>query len=242
PYLILTLSPEGALHAEAAERHVLRGNYTRQHELDMAGARRARLLVVADDDLETTRRVVAAARATRPDLRILVRTRYASEIEELEEAGAAEVVTEERESVARLLAEVLETYGVDADTVASYERAVRAGDPADGASGATGGAAADDADPPVSLTARQRATEACSHVDRARAVRPSAEGCEECLKTGDEWVHLRICMTCGKVGCCDASPNKHASEHARAADHPIVRSFEPRETWAWCFEDETYLG
>jgi uncharacterized UBP type Zn finger protein len=63
-------------------------------------------------------------------------------------------------------------------------------------------------------------------------------GCEECLKTGDRWLHLRMCMTCGKISCCDSSPNRHASGHARSASHPIVRSVEPNEDWSWCYVDE----
>lgn len=61
------------------------------------------------------------------------------------------------------------------------------------------------------------------------------EGCEECLKTNDEWVHLRLCLTCGHVGCCDNSINKHARKHAKVASHPVIRSFEPDETWRYCF-------
>lgn len=79
----------------------------------------------------------------------------------------------------------------------------------------------------------------CQHMDRVREVQPSAQGCEDCLAMGTTWVHLRICMTCGHVGCCDNSPKKHATAHYRArSDHPIVRSFEPGENWWWCYEDE----
>jgi uncharacterized UBP type Zn finger protein len=67
------------------------------------------------------------------------------------------------------------------------------------------------------------------------------EGCEECLKLGDPWLHLRICLECGKVGCCDNSPNRHASAHARTVGHPLIRSLEPGETWSWCFVDELDL-
>ena len=81
----------------------------------------------------------------------------------------------------------------------------------------------------------------CSHLDTIRPVTPSTEGCEACLETGDEWVHLRICLTCGRVGCCDSSPNQHASGHARDDGHPIVASFEPGERWLWCFVDEVTL-
>jgi uncharacterized UBP type Zn finger protein len=79
----------------------------------------------------------------------------------------------------------------------------------------------------------------CDHLDQITAAVPeSFEGCEECLKTGDRWVHLRVCRSCGKVGCCDSSPNQHASKHARAEGHPIVTSLEPAEDWSWCFIDD----
>ena len=81
----------------------------------------------------------------------------------------------------------------------------------------------------------------CSHMDMIRDVVASGTGCEECLKTGSWWVHLRMCLTCGQVGCCDSSPNRHASKHAAAAGHPIVRSHEPGEEWVWCFVDEVVL-
>ncbi len=81
----------------------------------------------------------------------------------------------------------------------------------------------------------------CTHLDSIKEVTPSAEGCEECLQTGDWWVHLRLCLTCGHVGCCDSSPNKHASKHAKETGHPIVESFEPGEDWRWCYIDEVYV-
>jgi uncharacterized UBP type Zn finger protein len=81
----------------------------------------------------------------------------------------------------------------------------------------------------------------CSHLDSIRDVTPSAAGCEECLQTGDSWVHLRICLTCGHVGCCDNSPNRHATKHYNATRHPIIRSFEKGEDWIWCYEDKVYL-
>ena len=82
---------------------------------------------------------------------------------------------------------------------------------------------------------------ACTHVKQIRNVKPSARGCEECLKIGDDWVHLRMCLTCGHVGCCDDSKNKHATKHFRATQHPIMRSLEPGEDWKWCFVDQTIL-
>jgi hypothetical protein len=80
---------------------------------------------------------------------------------------------------------------------------------------------------------------ACSHLDfiSDEAV-PVSTGCVECLELGARWLHLRRCVTCGHIGCCDSSPNKHASKHAAAVEHPIVQSFEPEEEWFWCYVDE----
>jgi Zn-finger in ubiquitin-hydrolases and other protein len=80
----------------------------------------------------------------------------------------------------------------------------------------------------------------CSHLDTIQFVDAPADvaGCEECLKIGSSWVHLRMCQECGKIGCCDSSPNRHASKHAAADNHPIMRSIEPGEDWSWCVIDE----
>ncbi len=78
----------------------------------------------------------------------------------------------------------------------------------------------------------------CEHLDQIRNVTPSSEGCEECLKIGDSWVHLRICRICGQVGCCDSSKNKHATNHFLETGHPIIKSFEPGEDWSYCFIEE----
>ena len=80
----------------------------------------------------------------------------------------------------------------------------------------------------------------CTHLEEVRVTELPDEiaGCEECLKTGSPWVHLRMCLTCGKIGCCDSSPNRHASRHAAEDGHPIARSAEPGENWSWCFVDE----
>ena len=80
----------------------------------------------------------------------------------------------------------------------------------------------------------------CTHLGGVQLTELPDEiaGCEECLKIGSPWVHLRMCLTCGKIGCCDSSPNRHASRHAAEDGHAIARSAEPGETWAWCFVDE----
>jgi thioredoxin reductase (NADPH) len=87
----------------------------------------------------------------------------------------------------------------------------------------------------------------CKHLSalerpRAAPVTPSALGCEECLAAGDDWVHLRLCLECGHVGCCDDSRNTHATRHFHATGHPVVKSFEPGEDWAWCYADGELAG
>lgn len=81
----------------------------------------------------------------------------------------------------------------------------------------------------------------CTHQGQIREVTPSAEGCEECLQMGDTWVHLRECLSCGHVGCCDSSKNQHATKHFHGTEHPIVASFEPGENWRYCYVDDVLV-
>jgi hypothetical protein len=83
----------------------------------------------------------------------------------------------------------------------------------------------------------------CDHLDSITVweLPESVEGCEDCLREGGVWLHLRICLGCGHVGCCDDSPKRHASAHARASGHPLIRSLEPAEDWSWCFVDEVAM-
>ena len=81
----------------------------------------------------------------------------------------------------------------------------------------------------------------CTHTGEIREVVPSADGCEDCLRIGDDWVHLRLCLICGHVGCCDSSRNRHAAKHAAAEEHPLVESHQPGESWRWCYVDRVYL-
>jgi hypothetical protein len=85
---------------------------------------------------------------------------------------------------------------------------------------------------------------ACSHLDQIRVTElpDSIAGCEDCLRIGGRWVHLRMCASCGKIGCCDSSPNQHARHHAAEAEHPIIRSAEPGEDWGWCFVDDVAVA
>lgn len=79
---------------------------------------------------------------------------------------------------------------------------------------------------------------ACPHFEQLPVVQPGSEGCEECLASGSRWVHLRMCLNCGHVGCCDQSPNRHARAHYTSVGHPVMRSQEPGEAWGWCWIDE----
>jgi len=82
--------------------------------------------------------------------------------------------------------------------------------------------------------------EVCSHLDQVHVsdLPDQIAGCEECLKIGGKWMHLRSCMVCGKIGCCDNSPNRHATAHFEEEGHPLIRSAEPGEDWSWCYIDE----
>ena len=83
--------------------------------------------------------------------------------------------------------------------------------------------------------------EGCAHVEAVADVKhPKKRECEECVKTGSRWLHLRTCQTCGGTRCCDSSPNKHASKHAKASTHPVIASAEPGEQWLYCYPDEVF--
>jgi uncharacterized UBP type Zn finger protein len=83
----------------------------------------------------------------------------------------------------------------------------------------------------------------CRHLSEIRPVQPSAYGCEDCQRIGfTRWVHLRICLTCGHVGCCDSSPHRHARAHSAGTAHPLMASHEPGETWAYCFPEDQLVG
>ena len=82
---------------------------------------------------------------------------------------------------------------------------------------------------------------ACPHLDQVQFVTAERQACEDCLRTGDDWLHLRLCLVCGHVGCCDSSKNRHASQHAGESGHPIVGSIEPGEAWRYCYVDEIVM-
>ena len=342
PFVVVTLSPDGARDAEAEGLRVLRGDYAKQHILEAVGLSRAKLLVVPDDRPAQTHRVVAVARALAPTVRIVACVPTVHDAEEIVEAGADRAIATELEAVVGLFDDVLRHYQVEPAEILRHEETLRRGSyqafdqavmdtPAvrceldddcfstrtvtirDGshAAGRTlaelelderllhvaridrgsesvsepGGGVrlqvgdevwiggtpqsfidagdlfrTSDADAPplpdlppmptqsadwidtsavVGFTPDPKAE--CSHLDHVHDVTPGTQGCQECLEHGDRWVHLRVCLECGHVGCCDSSPGKHATAHHRETGHPVVRSIEPSETWGWCYPDEVML-
>lgn len=286
PFVVATLSPEGAREAAAGGGLVVRGDYGRAALLRELGLHRAAALLLLDDPPVRAGQVATVAAMDRPDLPILVRTRYGVEVQGLEAGGASVVVAEELEGLAGIgvaLARSLGLADTELDELVTALRRPAEGSPApvEAAPGGGSAAASASSSPPldaaalgpatgeaapgasappreaaawspppptsvdthatVELVPDPRTSGACSHLDSIRIVSPSAPGCEECLALGDRWVHLRICMTCGHVGCCDSSKNRHATRHHEGTGHPIARSLEPGESWGWCFVDRTLL-
>ena len=333
PFGILTLNPDGAAEAQNEGFLVRLGDSTKSHGLQLLAVDQAKMLVCADDDPTTARRIAAVARTLNPTMTIILRTHSGDAVHPLLEGGADLVIAEEMEGIVQLFVRVLDEYLVAHDQVARQVEtlratgysALRAGTAtpiglrcitADGTclfarrvlirpGAALIGQTLDQAglttkyglqvinaqrhedvvsDPPGDwllalgdwLVLRGSAAQfaasgplfrrpdtlgeptmpdlpataggaieppegKCAHHDQAHAVTPQTAGCAECLAEGKRWVHLRVCMTCGHVGCCDSSPGKHATAHFKHTSHPIVKSLEPGETWGWCYVDERML-
>lgn len=354
PYIITTLSPDGANEADSEGLPVVRGDATKPFLLRHVGIDHAKMMVIADDNPAMAHRITSVARQINPTMRIVVRTRYTEEVHELAAAGADTVIAEELESIVQLFGEVLRDYQIPASEIEAYEELargngyaellnenpqidnsvfrcetgqdcfdrrtvkVREGAPIAGKplnalmlmndfglelktlrrngenldplptdlvfapgdelelSGSTQAFAnnaamfrspgngqirksvpprppkndettlafADETGIDMETELRYRPkvdAEVCSHLDRIRPVFPSAPGCEECLRIGDDWVHLRLCLVCGHVGCCDTSKNKHGTAHFHETNHPVMKSLEKADDWAWCFVDEDYI-
>jgi len=210
PFTIVTQDPDAAAQAEADELDVLVGDYAKRAVLLEAGADRARLLVVADDAGERTERVVGIARDLNPGAPIVARPTHHLDVEDLAEAGADHVVTPERASDIGLGIAVRSILGDGDGSTVPLSQVVRFVPERDGP---------------------------CPHLELIVPVQPSAYGCEDCLRIGSTWVHLRICLTCGHVGCCDSSPHRHARAHADGDGHPLIASLERGDEWAYCFLD-----
>lgn len=247
PFVILTLSPTGATEAEGEGARVVRGNYGRAHLLEQANIAAAKMLVIPDDEPEMVRRVTAVARSLNPDLHIVARTAFQTEIDTIIGDGANEVIADEQEVTVQLFTRVLTEYEIDRDEIDEHVQTVRAGGYAalrvpEEQAPQIRCRSLPPAGRTITLTPQQRDDARCEHVRQVRAeIVSSAVGCEDCLRLGQKWVHLRICMTCGGVRCCDSSPNRHATKHHHASGHPVIRSYEPGELWAWCYPDELTL-
>lgn len=236
PFVVITLSPDGALEAEALGIPVLRGDYARQRTLEMAGLSQARTLIIADDNPAIAHRVANVARTLSTNVHIVVRTRFVSEIKPLHAEGVDCVIADELESIVQLFGQMLKDSGAKPDQIEALADEIRGSDYSD---------LLDPNDRPSAnsgLVSLELSKGGCEHTQGLTAVRPSALGaCQDCLAAGDTWVHLRVCMTCGYVGCCDSSKNKHATAHFHELGHPVMRSMEPGETWGWCFVDRKTL-
>ena len=229
PFVVTTLSPEGADHASELGRDVLISDGARARTLELAGLSRARLLVVADDDSEAAERVVAVAATVAPQVPVLVRTHRSADAHRLAQRGVHAVADVSAIDDA-LISQVLGRLGLPEDRIEDTIDAARqrSGPPPSAGSGA-----------PVDLTrpVDVSVTDGCEHAPAEANVWPSAPGCAECLASGGRWVHLRICLGCGHVGCCDSSPDRHARAHWDDSGHAVMRSLEPDETWAHCYAD-----
>ncbi|MCD0169528.1 cation:proton antiporter [Deinococcus sp. 23YEL01] len=212
PYSVITRNPDGASELEGRGAPVLIADYTRAGLLRDLNVASARALVIVDDDTEMTERTVSVVRSVAPELRLITRATSPEGFQGLQSLGAQHILTAPREVAAGILDLLTPPEVTRADITRHLAE-----------------------HPPVTLNATQRAQ--CEHAaHNAGPVTPEADVCLECVALGDTWVHLRVCMTCGHVGCCDSSRNKHATAHARRQDHPVIRSAEPGETWAYCYE------
>ncbi|MGN9810069.1 cation:proton antiporter domain-containing protein [Micromonospora sp. BQ11] len=217
PLVIVTLNPDGAAEAEADGHEVLRGDSTRQHILERAGLAEARMVVIPEDDPENAQRIASVVRTVAPAATIVVRLDEPADLDLLAAAGADRLVDATRAGHTALTQAVLT-----------------------GLAGPQRGPTRVDVHSIV--TWRPDPDTPCPHIGTIVPVLPSAPGCQECLLEGTTWVHLRVCLSCGHVGCCDSSPQRHASRHFQDTDHPIAASVEPDEEWAWCYLDETLLN
>jgi monovalent cation:H+ antiporter-2, CPA2 family len=235
PFVVLTLSPDGGREAESLGYPVLQGDYANTHILDLAGLNQARLLVVADDDPSMAHRVASVVKS-RAEATIVAFSAAEADREHLEHAGAF-VITAEEHSHRALLQHVLGHFG-NANQE-HLEQALMASP----ASLASENPVPKTPTQNLALSPEEIARGRCSHTDWAKplSIDTDTHVCPECVALGDTWVHLRVCMTCGHVGCCNDSKNKHAQHHFNSTGHPIIKSLEPGDTWSWCYVDKTIL-
>jgi CPA2 family monovalent cation:H+ antiporter-2 len=218
PVTVTTLSPDLATEAEAFGHTVVRGEATKSsvlHEVDME---RVKLIVIAENTAEEATHIAHVLRGVAPGVPIVVRPIDSPDIPGLYEAEVERVVDTQRAVTEPLGQTVLHLLKIDH---------VDMGHP----------------NPTVPDLFRPDPDAACAHAETIQPVLPKSAGCTECLRQGRrDWIHLRLCTSCGFVGCCDDSPGRHARGHADRFGHPIVRSVEPGETWAWCYMDSVLLA
>lgn len=236
PVLVVTLSPEGAREAESRGLDTLRGDYAKRHVLQQAGLLRARIVIVADDEPERAAHAVRVIRQFAPDVRIVARAAIAAEADALIAAGANIAVANENAATAMLSRQTLILLQEAPEEIDRAIAALREELTLDAEAGTAASLRTR-----FELTSQERRSAKCRHVGQAKVVAPTTQGCAECLAHGGRWVHLRVCMTCGHVGCCDSSPGRHATKHFEATGHPLMKSAEPGEDWTWCYRDRTTL-
>lgn len=234
PFVVTTLSPDGATDAADAGYDVLRGDATRRATLEAAATGEARCVIIADDEPEVVARTAATARMVAPGVPVIARVWGDADPTEL---GVDELVTAENASALAVGVRVLRRFGLANEAIAAeVDRSKR--------SGWTGGvvnATLSTIDRASQFDFRPIDPHGCAHVDALSPVTPSAAGCEDCLRIGARWNHLRVCLSCGHVGCCDSSPNRHATTHHDQTAHPLIASGEEGEHWAWCYVDHARI-
>lgn len=214
---VTTLSPDLAAEAESRGHRVVRGDPIKENVLAEAGLRSASLVVICENDIDESGHIAAVLRRLVPDVPIVLRPRGSTAPDPPVAMEADHIVDSARVVGAELTAVVLRRL-----CMLEPDRAYP--------------------DPTVLIDFVPQDGDGCPHTSEIRPVLPSAAGCIDCLRAGrSDWVHLRICLSCGKVGCCDSSPERHAAQHAATVEHPIAASAEPEETWAWCYLDRTRL-
>jgi len=234
PFVITTLSPTGATDAADRGYDVLRGDATRRATLEVAALPDARCLIIADDEPDVVARTAATARVVAPGVPIIARVWGEADPDTL---GVDELVTAEEASALAVAVHVLRRFGLANTAIAAEVDRIKRG-------GWTGGvisAKLSSIDRERTIEFRPVDAKGCEHVDGLEPVVPSAAGCEDCLRIGAGWNHLRVCLSCGHVGCCDSSPNRHATAHHHQTRHPLVASGEDDEDWAWCYVDRVRM-
>ncbi|MUL44083.1 hypothetical protein FZ103_23475 [Streptomonospora sp. PA3] len=219
PVTVTTLGPDLAAAAESEGNTVVRGDPLHRNVLEEAGLFTARAVVIPENTGEDSARIASVIGGLAPGVPIVVRPVDAAEPDVLAPSGARRIVDTSRAAAAHLTRALLDELGLPVPAPGDYP----------------------DPHTPVEFAADPQAP--CPHTSGIRTVLPGTAGCADCLQLGErDWVHLRICLDCGHVGCCDSSPRRHASAHAADARHPLVTAAEADQDWAWCYLDDTLIA